>query len=430
MAVQNRFGVEMDTDRMVAQFMEMVQVDSESGDEARFLDWLRPRLEDLGGSAQLDAYGNLIAKLPARQSVAAPILLSCHGDTVKPGKGIRPVLADGVIRSAGDTILGADDKAGIAEMIETLRVAPVRPPIEIAISRQEEVGLLGVKQLDFSLISARRGFLLDNDTLDTIITGGPSYFAIDVTVTGKSAHAGMEPEKGINAIQAASRAIAALTLGRLDHETTANVGIIQGGMIRNGVPASCTFAAECRSLTHDKGQNVADTMVATIRREVEAFGAAVSIQVNNSLPGLVHCRRCVDGADGAAGAGDAGDRGEAGRDVRVHRRVDLQQPRDRDGCRRNRRAPGAFHRGAHLRRGHGACGGDDGRNPATERVAAKAVGAQRAPPLRRAVIDCCACIVCAPVAQLDRASASGAEGHRFESCRARHTFRIISNTVD
>ena len=116
-----------------------------------------------------------------------------------------------MIRSGGDTILGADDKAGIAEMLEALRVAPVRPPIEIAISRQEEVGLLGVKQLDFSRITARRGFLLDNDTLDTIVTGGPSYFAIDVTVTGKAAHAGMEPEKGINAIQAAARAIAALT---------------------------------------------------------------------------------------------------------------------------------------------------------------------------------------------------------------------------
>ena len=138
-------------------------------------------------------------------------------------------------------------------MLEALRIAPVRPPIEIAISRQEEVGLLGVKQLDFSRITATRGFLLDNDTLDTIITGGPSYFAIDVTVTGKAAHAGMEPEKGINAIQAAARAIAALTLGRLDHETTANVGIIQGGMIRNGVPDTCTFAAECRSLTHDRG---------------------------------------------------------------------------------------------------------------------------------------------------------------------------------
>jgi tripeptide aminopeptidase len=280
-ALRERFGVRMDTTRMVGQFMEMVQVDSESGDEAQFMTWLQPRLEALGAKAELDSYGNLIAKLPAKRSTAEPILLSCHGDTVRPGKGIKPVLKDGVIRSSGDTILGADDKAGIAEMMETLRVAPVRPPIEIAISRQEEVGLLGVKNLDYSMLTAKRGFLLDNDTLDTIITGGPSYFALDVTVTGKSAHAGMEPEKGINAIQAASRAISALELGRLDHETTANVGIIQGGMIRNGVPETCTFAAECRSLTHDKGQAVADKMVAVIRAEVEKAGAKVTVHVNN-----------------------------------------------------------------------------------------------------------------------------------------------------
>jgi len=279
-ALEDRFGVSMDTERMVAQFTEMVRVDSESGNEARFMAWLLPRLEEIGAQAQLDAYGNVIARLPAKGSDADPILLSCHGDTVRPGVGIEPVLKDGVLRSSGDTILGADDKAGIAEMLEALRIAQVRPPIEIAISRQEEVGLLGVKNLDFSQLRAKRGFLLDNDTLDTIITGGPSYFAIDVTVTGKSAHAGMEPEKGINAIQAASRAIAALTIGRLDAETTANVGIINGGMIRNGVPATCTFAAECRSLTHDRAQSVADGMVNVIRREVEAFGARATIEVN------------------------------------------------------------------------------------------------------------------------------------------------------
>ena len=281
MGLQNRFGVAMDTDRMVAQFMEMVRIDSESGDEARFLSWLLPRLEETGAAASLDGYGNLIATLPAKQSSAPPVLLSCHADTVKPGKGIEPVLEDGVLRSGGSTILGADDKAGIAEMLEALRVAPVHPPVEIAISRQEEIGLLGVKNLDFRRLTARRGFLLDNDTLDTIITGGPSYFALDVTVTGKAAHAGMEPEKGINAIAAAARAIAALRLGRLDHETTANVGIIQGGMIRNGVPDTCTVAAECRSLSHDKAQALADEMAATIRREVGASGARVEIVVNN-----------------------------------------------------------------------------------------------------------------------------------------------------
>ena len=280
MALEDRFGVAMDTARMVTQFMEMVRIDSESGNEGRFLEWLIPRLDEVGATAGLDTYGNLIAHLPALNSGAEPVLLACHGDTVRPGVGITPVLKDGVIRSGGDTILGADDKAGIAEMLEALRVAPVRPPIDIAISRQEEVGLLGVKQLDFGRITARRGFLLDNDTLDTIVIGGPSYFAIDVTVRGRAAHAGMEPEKGINAIQAASKAIAALAIGRLDGETTANVGIITGGMIRNGVPDSCTFAAECRSLTHERAQAVADGMVAVVRREVEASGAQATIEVN------------------------------------------------------------------------------------------------------------------------------------------------------
>lgn len=281
MALQPRFDTNMDTDRMVAEFMVMVQIDSESGDEARFLAWLKPRIEALGGTADFDAYGNLLGQLPAKGSNAAPILLSCHGDTVKPGKGIRPTLEGGVIRSAGDTILGADDKAGIAEMLEALRVAPVHPPIDIAISRQEEVGLLGVKAMDMSRIRAKRGFLLDNDTLDTLIIGGPSYFALDVKITGRAAHAGMEPEKGLSAIVAASKAITALRLGRLDHETTANVGVIQGGIIRNGVPEVCTFMAECRSLDHAKAQALAEEMVALIQHEVEAFGAQVELTVNN-----------------------------------------------------------------------------------------------------------------------------------------------------
>ncbi len=270
------------SERMIKQFMEMVQIDSESGNEAQFIDYLKGEFEKLDGIATIDSYGNLVAKFPSKNSnVTEPILLSCHADTVKPGVGIEPVLTDGVIRSKGKTILGADDKAGIAEMLEALRTAEVRPPVEVAISRQEEVGLFGVKNLDYSLISARKGFLLDNDTLDTIVIGGPSYFAIDVTITGKAAHAGMEPEKGINAIHAAAKAMSALKLGRLDHETTANVGVINGGMIRNGVPDNCTFLAECRSLNHDKAQELADNMVAVIRKQVVDFGATVDIKVDN-----------------------------------------------------------------------------------------------------------------------------------------------------
>jgi len=270
------------SERMIKQFMEMVQIDSESSNEANFINYLEKEYQKIGAETMQDSYGNLIAKIPAKGCVGKnPILLSCHADTVKPGVGIQPVLANGIIRSKGDTILGADDKAGIAEMLEALRIAEVRPPIEVAISREEEIGLFGVKNLDYSKLTAKRGFLLDNDTLDTIIIGGPSYFTFDVTVKGKSAHAGMEPEKGINAIVAASKAIVALKVGRIDHETTANVGIIEGGIVRNGVPDKVVFKAECRSLNHEKAQKLANEMTAIMKREVETAGAKIEIVENN-----------------------------------------------------------------------------------------------------------------------------------------------------
>ncbi|MCD6497146.1 MAG: M20/M25/M40 family metallo-hydrolase [Deltaproteobacteria bacterium] len=278
----NETKIAVNVERMAGQFQQMVRIDSESGNEAAMMQYLLGAIREVGGEAELDSYGNLIARFPSKgcQS-AAPVLLSCHADTVKPGVGIEPVLEDGVIHSAGDTILGADDKAGIAEALEAMRIAPVHPPVEFAVSRQEEVGLFGVKHLDFDKISARRGFLLDNDSLETIVIGGPSYFAMDVEVTGKAAHAGMEPEKGVNAIQAAARAIAALELGRIDEQTTANVGVITGGLIRNGVPDHVTFLAECRSADHDKGVALAKKMEQIIKAEVEAAGASVQIKIDN-----------------------------------------------------------------------------------------------------------------------------------------------------
>jgi tripeptide aminopeptidase len=270
------------SERMINQFMEMVRIDSESGEEAAMMEYLLKAIPEAGGTADLDSYGNLIARFPAKGCEGVePILLSCHADTVKPGKGIEPIIVDGIIRSKGDTILGADNKAGIAEVLEAIRIAEVMPPVEFAVSRQEEVGLLGVKNLDFSSLTAKRGFLVDNDTFETIVIGGPSYFAIDVEIAGRSAHAGMEPEKGINAIQAAAKAISALDLGRLDEETTANVGIIEGGIIRNGVPDRCKFMAECRSSDHAKAVALNDKMIATIREEVESVGAKAEITSDN-----------------------------------------------------------------------------------------------------------------------------------------------------
>ncbi len=271
------------SERMVNHFMEMVQIDSESGNEEKFISYLDGVFKELGGETQKDDYGNLMIRFEGRGQGKDKeiIVFACHADTVKPGVGIKPVLKDGVIRSSGDTILGADDKAGIAELIEALRIAKTMPPVEIIISRQEEVGLIGIKKFDFSLLKGKKGFLLDNDTLDTIIIGGPSYYTIDVKVIGVSAHAGMEPEKGINAIAAAAKAISSLTWGRLDEETTANVGVIQGGLIRNGVPDICTFAAECRSLNHEKASKLAKEIEQKLNNAIVSFGAKCEIKVEN-----------------------------------------------------------------------------------------------------------------------------------------------------
>ena len=267
-------------DSMVQTFCELVRIDSESGEEKMFLDHLAPLLEDrLDAQCELDEYGNLVARLAGKGSDRkSPDIFSCHGDTVKPGKAIEPLVEGDVVRSRGETVLGADDKAGIAEFVQAVVTADRHPPIDFVVTREEEVGLVGVRRLDFEGIRAREGFVLDGDTLDGIVVGGPSHFLIDATFLGKAAHAGMEPEKGISAIVAASRAIAALPLGRVDAETTANVGIIEGGVIRNGVPETATIAAECRSLDHDRATKVAELIEQICSVNARSVGASAEVR--------------------------------------------------------------------------------------------------------------------------------------------------------
>jgi tripeptide aminopeptidase len=267
-------------DRMVETFCELVRIDSESGGERAFLDDLTSLLEErLDAMCAHDEYGNLAAHLKGKNSDRdRPCLFACHADTVKPGKGIEPVLDADVIRSRGDTVLGADDKAGIAEFIQPVEAADRHPPIEFVVTREEEVGLVGVRHLGFGTIAAKEGFVLDADKLDVIVVGGPSHFLIDATLLGKAAHAGMEPEKGISSIVAASRAVAALPLGRLDGGTTANVGIIDGGLIRNGVPETTKAAAECRSLSHERATQACRLMEEICTVNARSVGASAEVR--------------------------------------------------------------------------------------------------------------------------------------------------------
>jgi tripeptide aminopeptidase len=243
-------------ERVTRTFLELVRIDSPTFHEQAIGRRVTAELEGLGLSVEhdgsgTDGVGNLIGRLPG--GTGLPIALSAHLDTVQPGEGVCPVIRDGVIRSEGETILGADDKAGIAAIIEALRVIReaglAHPPLEVVLTWGEERAHLGAAKVDLSKLRAKVCFVPDAEgEIGTVIAAAPSYESIRAVFVGQAAHAGMAPEKGRSAILAAARAIARTPLGRLDAETTCNVGLIRGGSARNAVPARAEVEAEVRSL--------------------------------------------------------------------------------------------------------------------------------------------------------------------------------------
>lgn len=282
--------------RILAEFLELVRIDSVSGRERALADLLTVRLKELGLEVYEDRAGvqtggkagNLIAALPPR-GTGSPLLLAAHMDTVEPGQGVRPMVQDGVIRSAGDTILGGDDKAGIVAILEVLRVIREQQlehgRLEVVFTIGEEFGLLGAKYLDYSLLRSRVGYVLDSTgPPGTIVVQAPTQDKISAMVRGRAAHAGINPEKGINAIQVASHAIARMSLGRLDEETTANIGIISGGKATNIVPDSCHLEGETRSLDGAKCRACTAAMVEVLKNTAAAFGTQVDIVTETLYP--------------------------------------------------------------------------------------------------------------------------------------------------
>lgn len=276
-------------DRILAEFLELVQVDSVSGRERALADLLATRLRGLGldvcedraGAETGGEAGNLIATLPAR-GPERPLLLVAHMDTVEPGRGVRPVVENGVVRSAGDTILGGDDKAGIAAILEVLRVITEQQlahgGLEVVFTIGEEVGLLGAKHLDHSRLRSSMGYVLDSSgPAGTIVVQAPTQDKIEAVVRGRAAHAGINPEEGINAIAVAAHAVARMTLGRIDEETTANIGVISGGQATNIVPDSCRLEGETRSLDGSKCRAQTAAMVEVLETTAAQFGARVEI---------------------------------------------------------------------------------------------------------------------------------------------------------
>jgi len=259
-------GCEVDPERLYSLFLDLVRIDSVSRFEQSASRYIRGFFSDLGiecieddaGEKTGGGSGNLIARIDPRcADPGETLVLNAHFDTVEPGRGIVPVRGEDRFSSAGETILGADDKAGIAAILATaealVRDGAARRPVEVVLTVQEELGLAGVKQMDLSQVGGRAGLVLDGSgKVGGIVTEAPSHEMMWFALKGRAAHAGVEPEKGVSAIACAADAIAGLDLGRLDEGTTANIGMIKGGRAMNIVPDTAEVAGEIRSLSDER----------------------------------------------------------------------------------------------------------------------------------------------------------------------------------
>ena len=308
-------------DRLVKTFCDLVQIDSPSDEEEEVAQDLSRRLEALGFEILRDAHGNLIA----REEGDNPLLLSAHMDTVEPGRGIKPTIEGDRIVSDGTTILGGDCKAGVAAILEGLESVVEeglpRRTLQLAFTRGEEIGLVGARNMDFSMITADEAVVFDgNGPVNKLTGSSPTYVSFEVNVTGRSAHAGVEPEKGLSAIKIAAEIISELPQGRLDEETTFNVGTISGGSVRNAVPEQATFTGEFRSrnletldLLRLQARGIFDQVRDRYKEAIIEDGFNVEFNTYTVRPGekmleLAKTEPRCDGAASAAGTLGWGDR--------------------------------------------------------------------------------------------------------------------------
>ncbi|MBC8385311.1 MAG: M20/M25/M40 family metallo-hydrolase [Candidatus Cloacimonetes bacterium] len=277
-------------------FISLVKIDSLSKQEKNVAQKIAQDLKDLGAEVKFDLanektggnIGNLYAYFPGNVK-KEPLLFCSHLDTVVPGKNIKPQIKDDRITSDGTTILGSDDKSGIAEIIwaikEIKEEGTDHAPIEVLLTISEEIGLLGAKYLDYSMIRSRIGYAMDSHKIGEMVVGAPSQNTMFYTIYGKESHAGIAPEMGINAIKIASEAISKMPMGRIDFETTCNVGVIEGGKATNIVPNIVKIKAEARSHNMSKLNDVTERMSKALKDAVEKYEigdykASVEIEIN------------------------------------------------------------------------------------------------------------------------------------------------------
>lgn len=290
--------ISVDQDRLVSLFLDLVNQNTPPRHEAAASQIACTLLTSLGFDCKYDnagdkvggQIGNLIASKKGTVETAPPIFFSSHFDTVEPTEGLVPIIEGDIIRSSGNTILGADDKCGVAPILEAMRLIHENQiphgDIQLLMTICEEIGLVGAKHMDPADITAKFGFVLDSGPpVGSLIYSAPTQDIFEVFIKGKAAHAGAAPEDGVSAIGVAARAIAKMKIGRIDPETTANVGIIQGGNATNIIAAECYVKCEVRSRNLAKMEKQREIMFALFQSEAEVAGAEVEIRNYNAYMG-------------------------------------------------------------------------------------------------------------------------------------------------
>lgn len=291
--------ITVNKDRLIKEFMELVQIDSETKNEAKIAEVLKNKFSDLGLEVIEDTSkkqtghgaGNLICNLKGDADGVDTIYFTSHMDTVVPGQGITPSIKDGYIVSDGTTILGADDKAGLAAILESVRTLQENEvkhgDIQFIITAGEESGLVGAKALDPAHLKAKYGYAIDsNGDVGDIIVAAPTQAKVFTVIKGKTAHAGVAPEKGVSAITLAAKAISKMPLGRIDEETTANIGRFEGGQQTNIVCDYVEILAEARSLVPQKMEAQVAKMKEAYESIAEEYGGSAEVDIQIMYPGF------------------------------------------------------------------------------------------------------------------------------------------------
>ncbi len=283
-------------ERMTALFIEMARIESGSENEAAMCEFVAKQLRELGAetvvideaSKQIGGSGgNVFARFKGTVN-APPLLLNAHVDTVYSTQNIQIVRDENEIRTDGSTILGADNKAGVAIILEVIRTLKERnlphPPLEVVFTIREEKGLLGAKAFDTSLLKARTGLVVDGrEDPSALFVQSPTHWKFEVVFHGRAAHAGAEPEKGRNAIAMAAKAIAQMQWGRLDEETTANIGVIEGGQAMNVVPDRVKLVGEFRSFDSERVKALTERWKAVCEQVAQESEGKVEVNFSQTF---------------------------------------------------------------------------------------------------------------------------------------------------